>query len=228
MKKTGIQLLTVFGFFLATSASAGVLDTLRTVKQASDAKGMYDTVQSIRTIKGMENAEAIYTKVKRFYIHADLRPNSGDAAKMNVLAQEVLCENVERIVDNLEKFDLEGATPKCKTGAADKSSKKKMVQMTISQEGDTPPFVIMATVVDPSSGQTLKTFKTGSVENYRVAVEKLVDDIHGDLVLSSRTNNPLSLRKWPSRFKKYNKKKKHREVSMKRKERKQLEANAAK
>jgi len=47
-------------------------------------------------------------------------------------------------------------------------------------------------------------------------------------VLSSRTNNPISLRKWPSRFSKYTKKKKHREVEIKRKQRKQLEASMVK
>lgn len=227
MKKKTMSFLVVFALSSSVSVTAGVLDTLRSVKQASDAKGMYDTVQSIRTMKGMENSEAIYTRVKRFYISANLRPGAGDAAGMNVLVQEVLCDNVERIVDNLEKYDLEGATPKCKTGMADKSSKKKMIQMTVSQDGDGPPFSIVATSVDPATGQVLKTFRIDGAENYKVAVEKLVDDIHGDLVLSSRTNNPLSMRKWPSRFKKYSKKKKHREVSMKRKQRKQLEAIAA-
>ena len=226
-KKTKLFLV-ILGLCFSVTTNAGVFETLRTVKQASDVKGMYDTVQSIRTVKGMENSAAIYTKVKRFYISADLKPKEGDAAKMNVLVQEVLCDNVERIVDNLEKYDLEGAAPKCKTGMADKSSKKKMIQMTVSQSGEGPPFSIVATSTDQENGQVLKTFKIEGAENYKVAVEKLVDDIHGDLVLSSRTNNPLSQRKWPSRFKKYSKKNKHRQVEMKRKQRKQLEANAAK
>jgi hypothetical protein len=61
-----------------------------------------------------------------------------------------------------------------------------------------------------------------------VSVEKIVDDVHGDLVLSSRTNNPVSMKKWPKRFRKYSEKRKHRAVSMKRGERKQLEQNEAK
>ncbi len=82
--------------------------------------------------------------------------------------------------------------------------------------------------VDQASKKTLKTFTINTAENYLVTVEKIVDDLHGDFVISSRTNNPYSLRKWPKRFKKYSKKKKHRKAKMKRKERKQLTANLAK
>lgn len=228
MNKKGWSSVIALTLILPAIGEAGVLDALRTAKQVKDAKGMYDSVQSIRTAKGMENAEPIYTKAKRFYVKSDLKPAAGDTARLNLLVQEVLCNNVERIVDNLEKYDLEGATPKCKTGMAEKNSKKKMVQYSVRQEGAGPPFSIVATSMDPSSGQTLKTFKVEGVGNYKIAVEKLVDDIHGDLLLSSRTNNPISLRKWPSRFKKYSSKKKHREVEFKRKERKQLEANIAK
>ena len=65
------------------------------------------------------------------------------------------------------------------------------------------------------------------MQSYYELVDKIVDDLHGDLVLSSRTNNPITLRKWPKRFKKYSANSKHRKIDMKRKQRKQLQANKA-
>ena len=208
-------------------AHAGALDMLRAAKQASDAKGAYDSFQSIRTVQGMENAQPIITKAKRLYIRADLTPVQGDKARINRLVEKILCDNVDRIVDNLEDYDMEGATPKCKTGTPKKPGKKKIVLMMVTQDTTKDGISTTVTYVDQISDKTLKTLTIDAADNYLVTVEKIVDDLHGDFVISSRTNNPYSLRKWPKRFKKYSKKKKHRKVKMKKKERKQLVANLA-
>lgn len=221
-------LLIIVCISITEFAHAGALDMLRTMKQASDAKGAYDSSQSLRTIQGMENAQPIFTKAKRIYINADLKPKDGGQDKMSRLVEKVLCDNVNRIVDNLEDYDMEGATPKCKTGMPKKPSKKKIILMTVIQDPTKAGISAKVNYVDQTSGQSLKTLNIDAAENYLVVVEKIVNDMHGDFVLSSRTNNPLSLRKWPKRFKKYSKKKKHRKVSMKRKERKQLVVNMVK
>ncbi|MFV1997171.1 MAG: hypothetical protein ACC641_04085 [Acidiferrobacterales bacterium] len=220
-------LLITISLFIAGIANAGALDMLRAAKQASDAKDAYDLYKTVRAVEGMENAEAIFSKIKRIYIRADLKPEKGDVIRMNQLVEKVLCDNVDRIVDNLEDYDMEGATPKCKTGASKKPGKKKVILMTVTQESTEDGISTTVQYVDQVSNKTLKTFTTDTVDNYLTTVEKIVDDLHGDLVISSRTNNPYSLKKWPKRFKKYNKKKKHRKVEMKRKERKQLAVNLA-
>lgn len=225
--KTGLNLALLFTLVYPAITQAGMFDTLRTIKQAGDAKDAYESVKAIRAAKGMENAEPIYSKMKRIYIKADLKPAKGNPVKMNELVEEVLCDNVDRIVDNLEKYDMEGATPKCKTGMPKKTGKKNVVILSVNQESGGSGIHILAQNVEEISGRNLKTVRVDGVSNYREAIEKLVDEIHGDLVISSRTNNPISLGKWPKRFKKYSKKKKHREVSIKRKQRKQLEANMA-
>lgn len=227
MKPARFLYVTTLAILFPVSANAGLLDAIKTAKQIGDAKDMYDSVQSIKTVKGMENAEPIFTGVKKLYLSVDLRPSEGDATKMNELVGEVVCDNVERIVDNLDKFDMEGAEPKCKTGESAKPGKKKIVLMTIRQDASTPGINATVSYVDNAENKTLKTFSISGVQTYYQLVEKIVDDLHGDLVLSSRTNNPVTLRKWPSRFKKYNAKSKHRKIDMKRKQRKQLEANKA-
>ena len=100
--------------------------------------------------------------------------------------------------------------------------------MTVTQDTAKTPISTTVSYVNQKDGQVLKTLNIESSENYLETVNKIVDDMHGDFIISSRTNNPLSLRKWPKRFKKYSKKKKHKKVSMKGKERKQLAANIAK
>jgi len=209
------------------SVNAGLLETIRTAKQISNAKDMYDSVQSIKTVKGMENAEPIFTGTKKIYLSVDLKPAEGETAAMNELVGDVVCENVERIVDNLDKFDMEGAEPKCKTGESTKPGKKKIVLMSIQQDKSLPGINATVKYVDNVDNKTLKTVNVSSVQTYYELVEKIVDDLHGDLVLSSRTNNPVTLRKWPKRFKKYSAKSKHRQIDMKRKQRKQLQANKA-
>ena len=146
---------------------------------------------------------------------------------MNELVGEVVCDNVERIVDNLDKYDMEGAEPKCKTGESAKPGKKKIILMTIQQDTSTPGIDAKVTYVDNEENKSLKTFNVADVQSYYELVDKIVDDLHGDLVLSSRTNNPITLRKWPKRFKKYSANSKHRKIDMKRKQRKQLQANKA-
>lgn len=215
-------------FSVTGIAQAGALEVLRAIGQARDAKGAYDTLKSIKAIEGMENAQPIFTKAKRIYIQADLTPTRGDKGKMNRLVEKVLCDNVDRIVDNLEDYDMEGATPKCKTGIPKKPSKKKIILMKVTQYVTQDGISTTITYVDQGSNETLKTLKIESADNYFDTVENIVNDLHGDFVLSSRTKNPYSLKKWPKRFRKYNKKKKHRIVKMKRKERKQLVASMAK
>jgi len=227
MNKMKYIVILAGGLTLAGTASGGMLDAIKTIKQAGEAKDMYDSVQTVRTVQGMENAAPIYTGAKYIYVKADLKPAQGDAGKMNQLVEKVLCDNVKRIVDNLDDYDLEGATPKCKAGLPEKESKKKIVILSVSQKPDGTGINIESKNSDPATGETLKTLSVDGVANYLLAVEKIVDDVHGDLVLSSRTNNPISTKKWPKRFRKYSEKKKHRVVSMKRKERKQLEKNAA-
>jgi len=212
----------------ATASQAGPLDTFRLLKQAGDAKAGYDAYKTVRAIEGMENAEAIFTKAKRIYIRADLKPLMGDKRAMNLLVEKVLCDNVDRIVDNLEDYDMEGATPKCKTSAPKKHGKKKIVLMTVTQDTSKDGISTTVKYVDQTSNETLKTLTITAADNYYLTVEKIVDEMHGDFVLSSRTKNPYSLKKWPKRFKKYSKKKKHSKVKMKRKEHKQLVANVAK
>ena len=146
---------------------------------------------------------------------------------MNVLVEKVMCDNIERVVDNLEKYDMEGATPKCKTGMPKKKSKKKTIIMRISQSSANGNVMLVVNYVDRASNSAVKKLNVTPSANYYDALVATIDDLHGDFVISSRTNNPISLRKWPKRFKKYSKKKKHREVSMKRKEKKQLEAGEA-
>lgn len=218
-----IVLLSVTGI-----AHAGALEMLRTMGQVSDAKDAYDAYKTVRAIEGMENAEPIFTKAKRIYIRADLKPLMGDKRAMNLLVEKVLCDNVDRIVDNLEDYDMEGATPKCKTSAPKKYGKKKIVLMTVTQDTSKDGISTTVKYVDQTSNEMLKTLTIEAAENYLVTVERIVGEMHGDFVLSSRTNNPYSLKKWPKRFKKYSKKKKHSKVKMKRKERKQLAANQAK
>jgi len=220
-------LLVVIGLSITGIANGGALDMLRAAKQASDAKDAYDLYKTVRAVEGMENAEAIFSKIKRIYIRADLKPEKGDATRMNQLVEKVLCDNVDRIVDNLEDYDMEGATPKCKTGASKKPGKKKVILMIVTRGVTKDGISTTVQYVDQVSKKTLKTFTTDTADNYLTVVEMIVNDLHGDLVISSRTNNPYSLKKWPKRFKKYNKKKKHRKVKMKRKERKQLAANLA-
>jgi len=227
MQFTKYLFLAAFAVMIPASASGGLLDAVRTAKQIGDAKDVYDSVQSIKTVKGMENAEPIFTGIKKLYLSVDLKPTAGDAAKMNELVGEVMCDNVERIVDNLDKYDMEGAEPKCKTGDTAKPGKKKIVLMTILQDTNKSGINATVTYVDNVANKTLKTFSVSGVPTYYELVEKIVDDIHGDLVLSSRTNNPITLRKWPKRFKKYSAKSKHRKIDMKRKQRKQLQANMA-
>lgn len=220
-------LLFVVCLSITGMAHAGALEMLRGIKQASDAKGAYDSFQSIRTVQGMENAQPIFTKAKRIYIKADLAPMQGDAARMNRLVEKVLCDNINRIIDNLKDYDMKGATPKCKTGGPKKTSKKKIVLMLVTQDTSKDGISITVKYVDQNTNETLKSLTINAADDYLVAVEDIVDDLHGDFVISSRTNNPYTLKKWPKRFKKYSKKKKHRNVKMKRKERKQLAANLA-
>ena len=221
--RKGILFLTLL--VLSSSVSAGALELLKTMKTAKDGYGAY---QSTKTIEGLENAKPIFTKVKRIYIIADTVPPKGKSGAMNSLVQKVLCDNIERIVDNLEKYDMEGATPKCKTGMPSKKSKKKEIIMRISQVPNKSDIELSVDYVDRVSNEPVKSLKMAPTSNYYVALVAAIDDLHGDFVVSSRTNNPISLKKWPKRFSKYSKKKKHREVSIKRKERKQLEANKAK
>jgi len=227
MKMHKFLLAIAMTLMVPAGASAGLLDAIRTAKQIGDAKGMYDSVQSIKTMKGMENAEPIFTGIKKIYLAVDLKPEAGDTAKMNELFGDVVCDNVERIVDNLDKYDMEGAEPKCKNGDSAKPGKKKIVLMKIQQDAGTPGINAIVTYVDNVDSRTLKTLNVSGVQTYYELAEKIVDDLHGDLVLSSRTNNPVTLRKWPARFKKYSKKSKHRKIDMKRKQRKQLQANKA-
>lgn len=228
MKPSKFLYAATLAFLIPASATAGLLDAIRTAKQIGDAKDMYDSVQSIKTVKGMENAEPIFTGMKKIYLSVDLKPTAGDTSRMNELVGDVVCDNVERIVDNLDKYDMEGAEPKCKTGESAKPGKKKIVLMTIQQDANTQGINATVTYVDNVDNKTLKTFSVSGVQTYYDLVEKIVDDLHGDLVLSSRTNNPVTLRKWPKRFNKYSAKSKHRKIDMKRKQRKQLEANQAK
>jgi len=100
--------------------------------------------------------------------------------------------------------------------------------MLVNQVGAAADINLTVEYKDRASNETLKTLTLAPAANYYIAVTGLIDDLHNDMVISSRTNNPLTLKKWPKRFKKYSKKKKHREVDMKRKEKKQLEAKVAK
>ena len=219
------RILLVFIVVFSTSASASALGLLKTMKTA---KGGYDAYQSGKTIAGLEDAKPIFSKVKRVFVVAELSPLKGSAASMNALIEKVVCDNVERIVDNLEKYDMEGATPKCKKGMPAKKSKKKTVIVKIRQSGNGNATGLSAEYIDRTNGDSLKTFSADSAENYYLALVNVIDDLHNDFLISSRTNNPVTLKKWPKRFAKYSKKKKHREVSMKRKEKKQLEAGIAK
>jgi len=227
MKPAEFLYVAILAILVPGGANAGLLDAIKTAKQIGDAKDVYDSVQSIKTVKGMENAEPIFTGIKKLYLTVDTKPTEGDVAKMNELIGEVVCDNVERIVDNLDKYDMEGAEPKCKTGESAKPGKKKIVLMTIQQDTNTPGINATVTYVDNVENKTLKTFSVAGVQTYYELVDKIVTDVHGDLVLSSRTNNPITLRKWPKRFKKYSEKSKNRKFDMKRKQRKQLEANKA-
>ena len=227
MKPAKFLYVAALAILFPMSTNAGLLDAIKTAKQIGDAKDMYDSVQSIKTVKGMENAEPIFTGIKKIFLSVDLRPTEGDATKMNELVGEVVCDNVERIVDNLDKYDMEGAEPKCKTGESAKPGKKRIVLMTIRQDAGTPGINATITYIDNAESKTLKTFSVSGVQTYYELVDKIVTDVHGDLVLSSRTNNPVTLRKWPKRFKKYSEKSKNRKTDMKRKQRKQLEANKA-
>lgn len=217
--------LVVFIVVFSTSVSAGALELLKTMKTA---KGGYDAYQSGKTIAGLEDAKPIFGKVKRVFVVAETSPLKGSAASMNALIEKIVCDNVERIVDNLEKYDMEGATPKCKKGMPTKKSKKKTVVMKIRQSGNGNATGLSAEYIDRATGDSLKTVSAASAENYYLALVNIIDDLHNDFLISSRTNNPVTLKKWPKRFAKYSKKKKHREVSMKRKEKKQLEAGIAK
>jgi hypothetical protein len=217
--------LFVFIVVFSTSVSAGALELLKTMKTA---KGGYDTYQSGKTIAGLEDAKPIFSKVKRVFVVAETSPLKGSAASMNALIEKVVCDNVERIVDNLEKYDMEGATPKCKKGMPTKKSKKRIVIMKIGQSVNGNPTGLSAEYIDRTSGDSLKIVSAASADNYYLALVNIIDDLHNDFLISSRTNNPVTLKKWPKRFAKYSKKKKHREVSMKRKEKKQLEAGIAK
>ena len=228
MKPTSLLYVTALTFLIPVGANAGLLDAIRTAKQIGEVKDMYDTVQSIKTVKGMENAEPIFTGIKKIYLTVDMKPAAGDVVKMNELVGDVVCDNVERIVDNLDDYDMKGAEPKCKTGDSAKPGKKKIVLMTIQQDANIPGINATVTYVDNVDNKTLKTLSVSGVETYYDLVVKIVDDLHGDLVLSSRTNNPVTLRKWPKRFHKYSEKRKHRKIDMKRKQRKQLQANVAK
>ena len=138
MKLNTVLCIAAFALALPATASAGIFDAIRTAKQIGDAKDMYDTVQSIKTVKGMENAEPIFTGIKKIYLTANLKPAAGDAAKMNELFGEVVCDNVDRIVDNLDDYDMEGAEPKCEDGDTAKPGKKKIVRMSIQQDANTP------------------------------------------------------------------------------------------
>lgn len=219
----GIGLVAMFA--LSAGASAGALDMLKAAKTANEGYGAY---QSGQTIAGMENAKPIFTGVKRVYVVSSTSPKKGSAGAMNVLVEKVVCDNIDRIVDNLDDYDMEGAEPKCSGGRPSKESKKKEVLMLINQTGDASSINLTVEYKDRASNETLKTLKLAPAANYYIAVSALIDDLHNDMVISSRTNNPISLKKWPKRFSKYSKKAKHREVDMKRKEKKQLEANEAK
>lgn len=210
---------------LSVDATAGALDMLKAAKTANDGYGAY---QSGQTIAGMENAKPIFTGVKRVYVVSRTSPAKGSTGAMNVLIEKVVCDNIDRIVDNLDDYDMEGAEPKCSTGMPSKASKKKEVVMLVNQVGAAADINLTVEYKDRASNETLKTLTLAPAANYYIAVTGLIDDLHNDMVISSRTNNPLTLKKWPKRFKKYSKKKKHREVDMKRKEKKQLEANVAK
>jgi hypothetical protein len=218
----GIGLVVLFG--LSAGASAGALDMLKAAKTANEGYGAY---QSGQTIAGMENAKPIFTGVKRVYVISSTSPTKGSTGAMNVLVEKVVCDNIDRIVDNLDDYDMEGAEPKCSGGKPSKEGKKKEVLMLINQTGDTGSINLTVEYKDRASNETLKTLTVAPAVNYYVAVSALVEDLHNDMVISSRTNNPVSLKKWPKRFNKYSKKAKHREVDMKRKEKKQLEANEA-
>jgi hypothetical protein len=217
--------ISILMFSLSTAVSAGALDLLKTMKTANEGYGAY---QSGQTIAGMENAKPIFTGVKRVYVVSKTSPSKGSAGAMNVLVEKVVCDNIERIVDNLDDYDMEGAEPKCKAGMPSKASKKKEVLMLVNQTGDASNINLSVEYKDRTSNETLKTLTVAPAANYYIAVSALIDDLHNDMVVSSRTNNPLTLKKWPKRFAKYSKKKKHRKVDMKRKEKKQLEANEAK
>jgi hypothetical protein len=212
-------------FVITSAANAGALDMLKAAKSANEGYGAY---QSGKTIAGMENAKPIFTGAKKVYVVSTVTPAKGSTGKMNVLIEKVICDNIERIVDNLDKYDMEGAEPKCKTGMPSKKSKKKEVIMKIVQQEAASGIALNVDYIDRTSGQSVKGLNTKPTENYYDALVALVDDLHNDFVISSRTNNPISLKKWPKRFKKYSKKSKHREIDMKRKERKQLQANEAK
>ena len=80
MKSTKFLYVAALTLLLPVSANAGLLDTIRTAKQIGDAKDMYDSVQSIKTVKGMENAEPIFTGIKKIYLSVDLKPTAGDSA----------------------------------------------------------------------------------------------------------------------------------------------------
>ncbi|MCG6976539.1 MAG: hypothetical protein LJE56_09065 [Acidiferrobacterales bacterium] len=217
--------VTILVFSISAAASAGALDMLKAAKTANEGYGAY---QSGQTIAGMENAKPIFTGVKRVYVVSRTSPGKGSTGAMNVLVEKVVCDNIDRIVDNLDDYDMEGAEPKCSAGMPSKASKKKEVLMLINQTGDSSSINLTVEYKDRASNETLKTLTVAPAENYYIAVSSLIDDLHNDMVISSRTNNPLTLKKWPKRFSKYSKKKKHREVDMKRKEKKQLEANEAK
>jgi hypothetical protein len=100
--------------------------------------------------------------------------------------------------------------------------------MKIGQSGNGNATGLSAEYIDRTTGDSLKIVSAASADNYYLALVNIIDDLHNDFLISSRTNNPVTLKKWPKRFAKYSKKKKHREVSMKRKEKKQLEAGIAK
>lgn len=220
-----------FGIFRTMDKTIDTLEKVDKTKEAidtvHDVQEGIGNINTFRSLDRLKGASPIFADVREVYISAKLAPPAGSADGMNQVFQHVLCQNLRVISLNLERYKLRGATPTCLSGPPGASIKPNSVVMTVSQRQGAKGIVTHVLYVDHDSNEVLKELDVPEAKTYFDAIKYIVSNMHGDMLASSRRNDPHSTSKWPKRFHKYSKKSKHYKVAAGRKYKKQLINNKA-